>query len=89
MLYVWSEYFLTTMEPLICRIYVYRTIHKVFISFQMSRRVFFGLSALTINMQRKCLSFKLFKQYIDCFTSMCELITMAGSGCKKYCGVEK
>ena len=66
-----------------------RTIHEVCISFQLSRRVFLGLSAATIHAQRKCL-FLLFKRYIDCFSSMRELITMAGSnfldGCKNTVG---
>ena len=35
--------------------------------------------------------FKLFKRYIDCFSYMCELITIVGSnflgGRKKYCAV--
>ena len=36
-------------------------------------------------------SFKLYKQFMDCFSSMCELIMMKGSNfldrCKKYCGI--
>ena len=38
-------------------------------------------------------SFKLYKQYIDCFSSMCNLIPKAESnfldGRKKYCGIGK
>ena len=41
-----------------------RTIREVYISFQISRKVFLGLSALTIYAQRKCRSFKLTLQTI-------------------------
>ena len=37
-----------------------RTIHEVYISFQISRKVFLGLSASNIHTQRKGLPFKLF-----------------------------
>ena len=69
-----------------------RTIHEIYYSFQISRQVFRGLSASTIPAERKW-CFKLFKLYIDCFSSMCELITMAASNfldeCKKQCGIGK
>jgi len=36
-------------------------------------------------------SLKLFKQFMNCFSSMCELIMMVGSNvldrCRKYCGI--
>ena len=83
------EYFLITIEPLNC--HIDRTIQQVCTSFQLSHRVFLGLSASIIHVQRKCLFLELFKRYIDWFSSMCKLITMAGSNfleaCKKYCGV--
>ena len=44
----------------------------------ISHRVCLGLSASNIRAQRKVLGLKLFKLYTDCFSSICELITMAG-----------
>ena len=44
-------------QRITCRID--RTIQEVYISSQISRKVFLGLSASTIHAQRKCLSFKL------------------------------
>ena len=72
-----NNYFLMNQDPFNCRID--RTIHEVCISFQTSRKVFLGLSASTNTRKESVFSFKLFKRYIDCFSSMCELITMAGS----------
>ena len=57
-----------------------RTIHKVYISFQISQRVFF--SASTIHAQWKKLSFPLNSSndtLIVFLSCMCELISMAGS----------
>ena len=71
-----NNFFLMNQDPFNCRID--RTIHEVCASFQTSRRLFLGLSASTIHAQRKCL-FLLTLQAIHCFSSMCELITMAGS----------
>ena len=45
------------MEPFGQRRRIDHTKHKVYISFQTSRRVFVGLSAPTIRSQRKCLFF--------------------------------
>ena len=45
----------------------------------ISRKVFLGLSASTIHAQKNVFSFKLFKRYIDRFSFMWQLITMAGS----------
>ena len=85
-----TEYFLITEEPLYCRID--RTIHEVYISFQISRRVFQGLLPRQSTHKQSVFSSILFRYYLDCFSSMCELITMARSnfldGCKKYCGVK-
>ena len=47
------EYFLITIEPLNC--HIDRTIQQVCTSFQLSHRVFLGLSAWIIHVQRKCL----------------------------------
>ena len=90
---------------LIVALILQNTKFSLYISFQMSRRVFLGLSTTTIYVHKKCFcfcsvlfclfvfSFKLFRRYIDYFSSFCELITVGGSnlsdGCKKYCGVGK
>ena len=58
-----------------------RTIHEVYISFQISQRVFF-FSASTIHAQWKKLSFPLNSSndtLIVFLSCMCELISMAGS----------
>ena len=44
--------------------------HEIYINFYISHRAFLGLSASNIHAQRKCLSFKLFKRYIDFFIHM-------------------
>ena len=85
-----TEYFLITEEPLYC--HIDRTIHEVYISFQISRRVFQGLLPRQFTRKQSVFSSVLFKYYLDCFSSMCELITMARSnfldGYKKYCGLK-
>ena len=48
-----QEYFLITKEPL--NSHIDRTIQQVCTSFQLSHRVFLGLSASIIHVQRKCL----------------------------------
>ena len=52
---VWKEYFFITIElfrqRVTCRID--RTIHEVYISFKMSRKVFLNLSVSTIHAQKK------------------------------------
>ena len=72
-------YFLIKIEPFCQHINcggIDRTIHKVYISSQnMSCRDITQLNAH----KEIVFSFKLFKRYIDCFSSMCQLITMAGS----------
>ena len=52
---------------------------------------FFFLPQLFTHKEIIVFFFKLFKRYIDCFSYMCELITIVGSnflgGRKKYCAV--
>ena len=62
---------------------------KCLLAFKCLAEFFLASLPWQLTCKESVFSFKLFKQYIDCFTSMCELITMAGSGCQKYCGVEK
>ena len=61
-----------------------RTLQKVYISLQISHKVFIGPAASIIYTQKSGFSFKLFKQFM-------ELIVMVGSnfldGCKKYCWI--
>ena len=69
------------------------TLHKVYNSFQISCKVFLGLCA-SKNLCTKKVSSPLNSSnnlWINCFSSICKLITMVGSnfvdGCKKYCGI--
>ena len=45
-----------------------RTTHEVYISFQISQRVFFFCLNYSRTMKETVFSFKLFKRYIDCFS---------------------
>ena len=73
-----STFFITIelfRQRVTCRID--RTIHEVYISFQIPCQVFLGLSVSAIQAQKKAFSFELFKRYIDCFSGA-KIIPMHG-----------
>ena len=68
-----------------------RTMHEVYVSFQIARKVFLVLSASTIHAQESVFSFKLFKRYIYCFSSKVRTDQDGGkqTAAKSYCGTWK
>ena len=68
-----------------------RTIHEVYISFQISRKVFLGLSVSTIHAQKNVFSFQLFNDTLIVFPVQKSSPCMAGSSLRRMqkilCGI--